>query len=55
MTENYYKEFYSSEFINSRLGDSLSESFSPDSDEEDFIIAGQSVQNVSYQDSNCST
>ena len=51
MTENYYKEFYSSEFVNSSLGESCSP---PDSEEEeeDFIIAGQ---NVSYQESNCST
>ena len=50
MTENYYKEFYSSEFVNTSLGGDCS----PDSDseEDDFIIAGQ---NVSYQDSNSST
>lgn len=45
MTENYYKEFYSSEFVNNSLGDS-------EEDEDEFIIAGQ---NVSYQDSICST
>ena len=51
MTENYYKEFYSSEFVNSSLGESCSPHDSEE-EEEDFIIAGQ---NVSYQESNCST
>ena len=52
MTENYYKEFYSSEFLNGSLGEGEGYSPGSDSDSEDFIIAGQ---NVSYQDSNCST
>ena len=48
--ENYYKEFFSSEDVNSRLAQGFS--LDSESDEDDFIIAGQ---NVSYQDSISST
>ena len=49
--ENYYKEFYSSEEVNSRLANGNTFDYS-DEDEDDFIIADQ---NVSYQDSLSST
>ena len=49
--ENYYKDFYSSEEVNSRLANGNTFDYS-DEDEDDFIIADQ---NVSYQDSLSST